>query len=154
MKKFTWGWITSDGVRCKRETNATPDKIIGVWSEQGDAYYETFLKECLPPQGEVNNWTIRPLATLLDTNKERLHFFAANKRLVINEICAAPEPEAAKRVLQKWECACGHSFYTTLAKSPNFVKRMWSWLRFWCYPKLIDCEICHAKTAKKTVRKE
>lgn len=147
MNKFTWGWITSDGVRCKRETNAIPDKIIGIWSEQGDAYYETFLNECKPADGVINNWTIRPLATLLDTNKERLRFFANNRKLVINEICAAPEPETPKKILQKWKCKCGHSFYTALAKSPNFLKRIWTWARF-C-PELTDCEICHAKTARK-----
>ncbi len=149
MKSFTWGWITSDGVRCKRETNATPDKIIGIWGMKGDSYYETFLKECLPPQGEVNNWTIRPLATLLDTNKERLRFFAKNKRLVINEISDAPKSEQAKKIFQKWECKCGHSFYTDLAKSPNFIIRLWMWVRCWLCPKLMDCESCHAKTAKK-----
>ncbi len=145
MKSFTWGWITTDGVRCKRETNATPDKIIGIWGEQGNSYYETFLKECLPSEGEVNNWTIRPLATLLDTNKERLRFFAKSKRLVINEISDAPESQSPRKILQKWECKCGHSFYTTLGKLPNFIIRMWTRLR----PKLMDCESCHAKTAKE-----
>lgn len=156
MKKFTWGWITSDGVRCKRETNATPDKIIGIWSEQGDAYYETFLKECLPSQGVVNNWTIRPLATLLDTNKERLRLFAHNKRLAITEISDAPEPETPEKILQKWICKCGHSFYTSLAKSPNFAKRIWAWIRLWLWAEFMDCQNCHAKTAKKAgiVRKE
>lgn len=150
MKKFTWGWITNDGVRCKRETNATPDKIIGIWSEQGDAYYETFLKECLPESGTVNNWTIRPMATLLDTNKERLHFFAKNKRLIVNEIVDGPKPIAPEKVLQKWKCECGHSFYTTLAKSPNFLKRIWAWIRSYFCPEYIDCEICHARTATKS----
>ena len=151
MKSFTWGWITNDGVRCKckRETNATPDKIMGIWGIQGDSYYETFLKECLPPQGEVNNWTIRPLATLLDTNKERLRFFAKSKRLVIREISDAPKSEPAKKIFQKWECKCGHSFYTDLAKSPNFIIRIWIWVRSRFYPKLMDCESCHAKTAKE-----
>ena len=148
MKKFTWGWITSDGVRCKRETNATPDKIIGIWSEQGDTYYETFLKECEPADGKVNNWTIRPLATLLDTNKRRLRLFAKNKRLVINEICDAPEPETPKKILRRWKCKCGHSFYTDLIK-PNPLKTIWIWIRSWHFPELVDCESCHAKTAQQ-----
>ncbi len=148
MESFTWGWITIDGVRCKPrcETNATPDKIIGIWSEQGNAYYETFLKECKPSDGITNNWSIRPLATLLDTNKERLRFFAKNKRLVIHEISGAPEPEPAKKIFQKWECKCGHSFYTTLEKLPNFIIRMWMRIGF---RKLMDCESCHAKTARE-----
>ena len=151
MKIFTWGWITSDGVRCKSEgqTNATPDKIIGIWGLAGSIYYETFLKECLPSQEKVNNWTIRPLATLLDINKERTYQFAGNKKLVINDIVGGPEPETLKRIMQKWACECGHSFYTSLAKSPNFIKRIWTWIRFYFCPELMDCQSCHAKTAKK-----
>ena len=158
MKSFTWGWITSDGVRCKSgcETNATPDKIIGIWGMQGNTHYETFLKECKPADGIVNNWSIRPLATLLDTNKERLRLFAKNKKLAINEICDAPKSDPTKKIFQKWECKCGHSFYTDLAKLPNFVIRMWAWVRFWVCPKLMDCESCHAKIAKEAgiVRKD
>ncbi len=158
MKSFTWGWITSDGVRCKPgcETNATPDKIIGIWGSQGNTHYETFLKECKPTDGIVNNWSIRPLATLLDTNKERLRLFAKSKRLVINDISGTGKLEPAKKIFQKWECKCGHSFYTDPAKSLNLIMRLWAWVRFLFCPEFIDCESCHAKTAKKTsiVRKE
>lgn len=151
MKEFAWGWITSDGVRCKSQcqTNATPDKIIGVWGLGDSIYYETFLKECLPFEGEVNNWTIRPLATLLDINKERTHQFAGNKKLVINEIVGAPEPKVPKRTMQKWVCKCGHSFYTNLTKPPGFLKRIWTWIRLYFCPELIDCQSCHTRTAKK-----
>jgi len=151
MKKFTWGWITNDGVRHKSEgqTNATPDKIIGIWGLSSSVYYETFLNECLPPQGQVNNWTIRPLATLLDINKERTRQFAGNKKLIINEIVGEPEPNTPKRTMQRWVCKCGHSFYTNITKSPNFLKIIWTWIRSYFYPELMDCQSCHAKTAKK-----
>ncbi len=148
MNRFTWGWITSDGVRCKAngETTATPEKIIGIWGKHGKTYHETFLKECLPEEGTVNNWNIRPLATLLDINKERTYRFVKKKKLLINKIVGAPEPDAEKRILQKWQCKCGHSFYTSLAKMPCIIKRIWSML----FTKTIECQSCHTKTAKNS----
>lgn len=158
MNVFTWGWITNDGVRCKAngETNATPDKIIGIWGKAGLTYYETFLDECLPKSGEVNNWTVRPLATLLDINKERTRQFKGNKELVINEIVIGPEPKVPKRTMQKWVCKCGHSFYTNLTKPPNIVKRIWTWIKSCFRHEFIDCESCHVRAAKNAgiVRKE
>ncbi len=147
MNKFTWGWITSDGVRCKvnGETNATPDKIIGIWGKYGNTYHETFLKECLPKDEKVNNWTVRPLATLLDINKERTYRFAQNKKLLVNEFTDAPELDKPKRIMQKWICKCGHSFYTQLEKMPNPVKRIKSML----FSEFTECQECHSKTAKK-----
>ncbi len=151
MSKYTWGWITNDGVRCKvnGETTATPERIIGMWGKLGNTYHETFLIECKPKQGIVNNWSIRPLATLLDINKERTYRFARNKKLVINEIVGAPEPESDRKIYQAWKCKCGHSFYTDLDKIPCLIKRFLVWLKFYLCPEVMDCESCHAKTARK-----
>lgn len=153
MSKFTWGWIDKDGVRCKEcgNTNANPDTIIGIWGKLGLTYHETYLKECTPETGKVNNWTIRPLATLLDINRERTYRYARNKKLVINEIVPAPEPDQKKRILQKWKCKCGHTFYSPLLKMPNPIKRVWGMLS-----GSADCQNCHSKTAYKNgiIRKD
>lgn len=158
MKKiieYTWGWITKEGIRCKADgdTSVIPENIIGVWGRikctgmSNFVYNESYLHEYKPKAPESSNWTTRPLASLLKANMALTYQMAHmnfGKLMQATEIVNTPM-KPVRHIQQRWDCSCGHSFYTPSTLVTGILKRLRKLLRI--KKTRIKCEKCNYKSA-------